>query len=142
MGDELPVDSIFQIDFVYTAATFSVVVLAIVVFLAVFETVTKYNNWDEIKNGNVSVALATGGKILGVANVFRFSIQHNDTIFTLLLWGAYGFGLLLIGYFIFEFLTPRFKIDEEIAKDNRAVGLLSFIISIALSYVIGAGIIK
>lgn len=132
----------FELDFVSTAATFSVVVLATIVFLTIFETVTKYNNWDEIKKGNVSVALATGGKIFGVTNVFRFSIQHNDSIFTMLTWGVFGFGLLLFGYFIFEFLTPRFKVDEEIAKDNRAVGLLSFIISIGLSFVIGAGIIN
>ncbi|OIJ18314.1 hypothetical protein BKP45_12105 [Anaerobacillus alkalidiazotrophicus] len=135
-------DRLFQIDFVYTAATFSVVVLATIVFLTIFETVTKYNNWEEIKNGNVSVALATGGKIFGVANIFRFSIQHNDSLFTMLTWGFFGFGLLIFGYFVFEFLTPRFKVDEEIQKDNRAVGLLSFIISLGLSFVIGAGIIK
>ncbi|RXI98488.1 DUF350 domain-containing protein [Anaerobacillus alkaliphilus] len=135
-------ERLFQIDFVYTAATYSVVVLATVVFLAIFESVTKYNNWQQIKNGNVSVALATGGKIFGVANIFRFSIQHNDSILTMLTWGGYGFTLLLFGYFIFEFLTPSFKVDEEIAKDNRAVGFLSFIISVGLSFVIGAGIIK
>jgi putative membrane protein len=135
-------DRLFQIEFVYTAASYSVVVLATVLFLAIFETVTNYNNWEEIKRGNVSVALATGGKIFGVANIFRFSIQHNDSILTMLTWGAYGFTLLLFGYFIFEFLTPKFKVDEEIAQDNRAVGLLSFIISVGLSFVIGAGIIK
>lgn len=135
-------DRLFQFDFVYTAASYSVVVLATIVFLAIFETVTKYSNWDEIKKGNISVALATGGKIFGVANIFRFSIQHNDSLLTMLSWGAYGFTLLIFGYFIFEFLTPKFKVDEEIAKDNRAVGLLSFIISVGLSFVIGAGIIK
>lgn len=135
-------NKLFEIDFVYTAATFSVVVLAIIVAMAVFETVTKYRNWEEVKQGNVSVALATGGKLFGIANIFRFSIQHNDSILTMLIWGAFGFTLLLFGYFIFEFLTPRFKVDEEISRDNRAVGLLSFIISVALSYVIGAGIIK
>lgn len=136
------VDKLFQIDFIYTAATFSVVVLAVIIAMAVFETVTKYKNWEEVKKGNVSVALATGGKLFGVANIFHFSIQHNDSILTMLMWGAYGFTLLLFGYFIFEFLTPRFKVDEEIGRDNRAVGLLSFIISVALSFVIGAGIIK
>ncbi len=135
-------DHFFEIDYVYTAASFSVVVLAMIVFLSIFETVTKYNNWEEIKKGNVSVALATGGKIFGVANIFRFSIQHNDSILKMLIWGGFGFGLLLFGYFIFEFLTPRFKVDSEIAQDNRAVGFISFIISVGLSFVIGAGIIK
>jgi putative membrane protein len=55
-----------------------------------------------------------------------------------LIWAGYGFILLLVSYFIFEFLTPYFKIDEEIKKDNKAVGLLSMMISISFSYVIGA----
>lgn len=55
-------------------------------------------------------------------------------------WGVLGFVLLLIGYFIFEFLTPKFNIDKEIENDNRAVGLISMVISIGLSYIIGAGI--
>ncbi|SFG08002.1 putative membrane protein [Halobacillus alkaliphilus] len=124
-----------------TAARYSVVILCLVVFMAVFEIVTSYNNWKEIKNGNLAVAMATGGKIFGIANIFRFSIEHNDSLLQTMGWGLFGFILLLSGYFIYEFLTPSFKIDEEIAMDNRAVGFISFIISVGLSYVIGANII-
>ena len=126
--------------YIQTAANYSVVILCIVVFLALFELVTKYNNWQEIKKGNVSVAMATGGKIFGIANIFRYSIQHNDSLLTMIGWGVFGFALLLIGYFIFEFLTPNFNIDEEIQRDNRAVGFIAMIISIGLSFVIGVGI--
>ncbi|WP_186576216.1 DUF350 domain-containing protein [Aquibacillus kalidii] len=126
--------------FVETAARYSVAVLCLIVFLAIFEIVTKYKNWEEIKKGNFSVAMATGGKIFGIANIFRYSIEHNDTIIESISWGTFGFVMLLIGYFIFEFLTPSYKIDEEIERDNRAVGFISMVISIGLSYVIGASI--
>ncbi len=82
---------------------FSVAVLALVVFLAVFELVTKYKDWEEIKNGNVSVAMATGGKIFGICNLFRFAILNNDSVLHSLIWAGYGFVLLLAAYFIFEF---------------------------------------
>lgn len=127
-------------EFVKTAANYSVVILCIIVFLAVFELVTKYRNWEEIKNGNVAVAMATGGKIFGIANVFRHSIMHNDSLFTMILWGVFGFFLLIVAYFIFEFLTPRINVDEEIANNNKAVGMISLVLSVGLSYVIGAGI--
>ncbi|RBP04353.1 DUF350 domain-containing protein [Rossellomorea aquimaris] len=127
-------------EFVQTAGNYSVVILCLVLFLAIFELVTKYKNWEEINKGNLAVAMATGGKIFGIANIFRHSISHNDTILTTIGWGVFGFFLLLIGYFIYEFLTPKFKIDEEIANDNRAVGFISLVISVGLSYVIGAGI--
>ncbi|KAF0824450.1 DUF350 domain-containing protein [Cytobacillus firmus] len=128
-------------EFIQTAAYYSVVILCMIVFLAVFELVTKYRNWDEIKNGNLAVALATGGKIFGIANIFRHSIMHNDTLLTMITWGVFGFFLLLIGYFIFEFLTPKFRIDEEIENNNKAVGFISMVLSIGLSYVIGAGLL-
>ncbi|KRG11489.1 membrane protein [Lederbergia galactosidilytica] len=135
--------SFWENSVVQTAGYYTVSVLCMVLFLFIFELVTKYKNWEEIKNGNISVAMATGGKIFGIANVFRHSILHHDTLFVMIGWGVYGFFLLLTGYFsyfIFEFLTPKFNIDKEIENDNRAVGFLSMVISIGLSYIIGANI--
>lgn len=133
-------DQFWENEYIQIAAYYSVVILCMIVFLAIFEVVTKYKNWEEIKKGNLAVAMATGGKIFGIANIFRHSIQQHNSLLTMISWGIFGFVLLLVGYFIYEFLTPKFKIDEEIQNDNRAVGLISMVISIGLSYVIGAGI--
>jgi putative membrane protein len=122
-------------------AYFSVGILALIVFLSCFEWVTKYDGWSEIRKGNLSVAMATGGKIFGICNIFRFSIEANDTIYHSLMWAAIGFVLLLVAYFLFEFLTPVFLIDDEIEKDNRAVGFLALVLSVSLSYIIGAAVI-
>jgi putative membrane protein len=127
-------------DLVQIAAYYSVVVLCIIVFLTIFELVTKYKNWEEIQKGNMAVAMATGGKIFGIANIFRFSINQHESLLEMMGSGLYGFILLLLGYFIYEFMTPSFKIDEEIQKDNRAVGFISLVISVGLSFVIGAGL--
>jgi putative membrane protein len=120
---------------------FSVAVLQLIVFLWCFELVTKYKCWDEIKRGNMAVAMATGGKIFGICNVMRFSIEAHSSVYGSLGWSFIGFLLLMVAYFLFEFLTPVFNIDKEIASDNRAIGLISMIISVSLSYVIGASIL-
>nr|WEY99308.1 DUF350 domain-containing protein [Bacillus subtilis] len=127
-------------ELVEIAAYYSVAVLCFVLFLTVFELVTAYKNWEEIQKGNLAVAMATGGKILGIANVFQHSISQHNSLLQMIGWGVYGFVMLLISYFIFEFLTPRFKIDQEIENDNRAVGFISFVISVGLSFVVAAGI--
>jgi putative membrane protein len=127
-------------ELVQIAAYYSVVVLCIIVFLTIFELVTKYKNWEEIQNGNMAVAMATGGKIFGIANIFRFSINQHDSLLEMMGSGLFGFILVLLGYFIYEFMTPKFRIDDEIQKDNRAVGFISLVISVGLSFVIGAGI--
>ncbi|MCZ8516372.1 DUF350 domain-containing protein [Paenibacillus filicis] len=138
MNDE--VDRWLSNPYVETLAFFSIAVLALVVFLTIFELVTKYKDWEEIKKGNLSVAMATGGKIFGICNLFRFAILNNDSLLHSLIWAGYGFILLLAAYFIFEFLTPYFKIDEQIQNDNRAVGFIAMVISVSLSYVIGASV--
>lgn len=138
---EPKIEWLLENDYFASVVYVSVAVLSLIVFLSLFELVTKYRCWHEIKNGNVAVAMATGGKIFGICNIFRFSISINSSFYEQLLWGAYGFVILLIAYFLFEFLTPIFKIDEELRNDNRAVGLIAMIISISLSYVIGATIL-
>jgi putative membrane protein len=135
------VDSLMSHPFSAVLAYFSVGILSLILFLACFEWVTKYDGWDEIRKGNLSVAMATGGKIFGICNIFRFSIEANDTIYQSLLWAAIGFVLLLVAYFLFEFLTPVFRIDAEIQRDNRAVGFLAMVLSVSLSYIIGAAVI-
>ncbi|CAM3834191.1 DUF350 domain-containing protein [Cohnella lubricantis] len=134
------VDALMAHPLLAILAYFSVGVLLLIVCLACFEWVTKYNCWEEIRKGNLAVALATGGKIFGMCNIFRFSIEAQDSIYESLLWAAIGFLLLLIGYFMFEFLTPVLRVDEEIGKDNRAVGFIAFVLSAALSYIIGGAV--
>lgn len=131
----------WQYPLVETAGYFSVVVLCLIVSMVLFEIVTKYKNWEEIKKGNVAVALATGGKILGICNIFKYSIERHSTLLEMIGWGFFGFVLLIFAYILFEFLTPKFKVDDEIANDNRSVGFISFTISLGLSFVIGASIV-
>ena len=130
----------WQHPLVETAGYFSVVVLCLILTMILFEIVTKYNNWQEIQKGNVAVAMATGGKIFGVANIFRYSIENHNSLSEMIGWGLYGFALLIVAYFLFEFLTPKFNIDREIENDNRSVGFISLSISVGLSFVIGASI--
>ena len=80
---------------VESAGYFSVVVLCLIVSMVLFELVTKYKNWEEIRKGNVAVALATGGKIFGVSNIFRYSIEQHNSLPQMIGWGLFGFTLLI-----------------------------------------------
>lgn len=120
---------------------FSVAILALIVYLSCFEWVTKYNCWDEIRTGNVAAAMVTGGKIFALCNVMRYSITANTSIYEMIKWSFFGFILLLGAYLLLEFLTPVFSVDDEIAKDNRAVGLIVMLITVSLSYIIGSSIL-
>lgn len=121
----------------FVLATSAVILFATLVF----ELLTKYNAWEEIQKGNMAVAFALGGIVIGVANIMHFAITTNETLFDSIKWGGLGTALLLIVYFVFELLTPKLNVNDEIAKGNKAVGFLSFVFSIAFSIIIGASIV-
>lgn len=106
----------------------------------VFTKATRYNDWEEIGRGNVAASLALGGKVLGLANVIRFSILTNSSATQTVFWGALGAALLIVVYLLFEWLTPKLDVNREIAGGNTAVGVLSLVFSVAASFVIGASI--
>lgn len=135
---DIGITPLLGIPFVHTLVFYSVALLALVVGLVVFGMITRYNDWEEIKKGNLAVAMGTGGKIFGICNIFRYAISNEDTLLQTLSWAGFGFVLLLIAYFLFDLLTPMFRIDQEIRADNRAVGFVAMAISISISFVIGA----
>jgi Predicted membrane protein len=116
------------------------IVTSVVILLSVFifDMLTKYKVWQEIQNGNMAVAFSTGGIVIGTANIMSHAITANDSLLTTIEWGGLGTVALLAVYFLFELLTPKLNVSEEIGKGNKAVGLLSLVYSIAFSFIIGA----
>lgn len=114
--------------------------IIILLTILIFVLITKYNDWEEIRKGNIAAAMALGGKIFGVGNIMRFAILSNNNAGETILWGVIGLVLLILVYLLFELLTPRLNVNQEIGSGNAAVGLLSLVFSITFSFVIGASI--
>lgn len=114
--------------------------IIILLTILIFVIITKYDDWEEIRKGNIAAAMALGGKIFGVGNIMRFAILSNNNAGETVLWGVIGLVLLILVYLLFEWLTPRLNVNQEIGSGNVAVGLLSLVFSITFSFVIGASI--
>ncbi|WP_207636704.1 DUF350 domain-containing protein [Desulfurispora thermophila] len=124
-----------------SALTCFVITTALVLLtIYIFTKLTRYNDWEEIAQGNVAAALALGGKILGMANIMHYAILSNTGALDTVLWGLLGMVLLLLVYPVFEWLTPRLNVNREIARGNVAVGALSMVFSLSVSFIIGASI--
>lgn len=129
---------IVQVESTLTCFLISMAIILATVF--VFTRVTKYDDWEEITRGNVAAALALGGKVFGVANIIRFSVLSNSSASQTVFWGVLGAALMVIIYLLFEWLTPKLNVNQEIASGNTAVGVISLVFSVAASFVIGASI--
>lgn len=126
--------------FLSAGVFFLVTSVVIIVAMFIFDLITKYKIWPEINNGNLAVALSTGGIVLGVANIMHFAIRANDDLIKTVMWGGLGTLTLLVVYWGFELLTPKLNVSDEIGKGNKAVGLISFVFSLGFSLIIGASI--
>jgi putative membrane protein len=124
----------------YAAMYFAVTSVVVILATFIFDLLTRHNSMEEINKGNMAVAFSTGGMMFGVANIMHFALLGNDKLLKALLWGGVGTAALIIVYFAFEVLTPKLNVNEEICKGNNAVGFISFILSVAFSFVIGASI--
>jgi putative membrane protein len=127
--------------FVLTFMYFILAIVVVVIGLFAFETLTKkYKDWDEIKNGNHAVALSIGGKIIGICIILSFSVYHSVRLTDTLIWGVFGVVLQMVAYLLFEVLTRKFSVEEQLHKGNIAVGIVTFCVSVGLAFVIGASI--
>jgi putative membrane protein len=52
-----------------------------------------------------------------------------------LVFGLIGIGLLLAGYFLFDLLTRRIDIQEQLNKGNTAVAIVVGAMLLAIAYV-------
>lgn len=127
--------------FILTVMYFAVAIIIVLFGLYIFELLTrKYKDWDEVLKGNNAVALSISGKIIGICIILAFSIYHSSAVTDTLIWGVFGVILQMAAYLLFELLTRKFSVEEQLQKGNIAVGIITFAVSVGLAFVIGASI--
>lgn len=127
--------------YISTLVYFVISVAIVLIGLFIFENMTrKYKDMEEVKNGNQAVALSIIGKIIGICIILSFAIYNSNVITETIIWGAYGVVLQMIAYWLFDLFTRNFSVEEQLLKNNIAVGMMSMGVSIGLAFVIGASI--
>lgn len=64
------------------------------------------------------------------ANTFELSLLAAAV------FGLLGIALLAIGFKVFEWITPRLKIEEELTKGNVAVGIMVGALLLGISLIV------
>jgi putative membrane protein len=86
--------------------------------------------------GNKAASYALGGRLLGLAIVLYSTAANSISFLDMVLWGAIGILAQIIVFYLAEWLTPRFNINQSIEEDNQAVGLFLMFLSISIGIVI------
>lgn len=127
--------------FVATFIYFVISVVIVLIGLFIFEVMTqKYKDLEAVKDGNVAVAMSVSGKVIGICIILAFAIYSSTEYYQTIIWGIYGVVLQMIAYLLFDLFTRRFSVEDQLLKNNIAVGIFSMGVSIGLGFVIGASI--
>lgn len=121
----------------------SVVVMILLQLLGmvIFNWMTPFRDMEELKKGNVAVALAMGGKFFGTAIILGVSAYTNTSIWHMILWFAVGYVCLVAAYWIFELVTPGFNISDQLKNGNVAVGTMLCMVFIGMAFAVSSLII-
>jgi len=76
--------------------------------------------------------------MIGLALLLSSAVYHSANIFDLTIWALIGIFLLIVVYFIFELLTPKIIIRQEIANGNMGVAIFSFCLSVSAGLLMAA----
>ncbi|AIK39618.1 DUF350 domain-containing protein [Bacillus pseudomycoides] len=112
----------------------SIGLLCIGLFL--MEVTTKVKEFSLMAKGNKAASYALGGRLLGLAIVLYSTAANSISLLDMVLWGAIGILAQIIVFYLAEWLTPRFNINQSIEEDNQAVGLFLMFLSISIGIVI------
>lgn len=120
------------------------VVIGVLILLAilcvgalVFSLLTRFNDSDEINKGNEAAGVYMGSKLLGLCIIVGMVSYSSHSWLSMAIWSAIGIIILCVVYLIFDWLTPKFKVCDQIAQGNIAVAQLLRSIIIGVSIVIG-----
>ncbi|MDO7906663.1 DUF350 domain-containing protein [Paenibacillus sp. JX-17] len=103
----------------------------------VFSWITRFDDSKEIAGGNEAAGLYMGSKLLGLCIIVAMVSFSTHEWMDMIIWSAAGIVILSLVYLIFDWVTPRTKLCDEIAKGNLAIAQLLRSVIIGVSIVIG-----
>ena len=103
------------------------------IFTAVYTTVTRYKEFELIREGNIAAVLSYGGALVGFSFTLCSSIAVHASFVMFLVWGVAAMVVQLVVYAVVSRAIHR--LHEAIEENNIAMGGLIGSISLAAGVV-------
>ncbi|WP_422657876.1 DUF350 domain-containing protein [Paenibacillus sp. EC2-1] len=114
-----------------------IIISVLIIGYFVFSRLTRFDDRKEIAGGNTAAGLYMGSKLLGLCIIVAMVSYSSHSWIQMIVWSLIGMAILCLVYLIFDWITPHFKVCEEIANGNLAVAQLLRSVIIGVSIVVG-----
>ena len=102
-------------------AYFAVSLFMMIVFIAVYTTVTRHSEIELIKENSVAAAVAFSGAMIGFALPLASAMISSRTILEVIIWGVVALIVQIVVYLLVRLPMPR--VSERIEKNEIAAGI-------------------
>lgn len=104
--------------------------------LLVFDWLVPYKLFAEVEGGNEAAGWVVAGFLISTGIVLGEAFRNNVGWVQGVIYAVLGILLNYLGYFAWEWLTPKWSLSGAITKGSRAVGVVCFGIFVAIGLII------
>lgn len=102
-------------------AFFVVSLLLMIVFVAVYTSITRHSEIKLIKENSVAAAVAFSGSMIGFALPLASAMINSRTILEMIIWGVVALIVQIVVYLLVRLPMPR--VSERIENNEIAAGI-------------------
>ena len=111
---------------------FGIASVAVVVFVAIYVTVTPHHEFRLIRQGNTAAAISLGGVILGYTFPLAKAVAQSVSISEMLLWTGVAMVAQLAAYGITRLILPQLSAHVDEGRTASGVFLAAIAVAIGL----------
>lgn len=110
----------------------------VLMFLGVliFDWITPFRLFEEISKGNLAVAWLTAGFLVSTGIIMRAALAHNEGLLQAGTYAVLGMLLNYAGYYVWEWATPKWSLNDAVRQGSVAAGVVLFGIFVAIGAVV------
>lgn len=117
---------------------FGVGILLFLLGIFFFSFTTKIKEFELMGKGNKAASYMFSGKLVGMSIVLYSAISNSVNLIDLVTWGFIAITVQILAYFVAEWATPKFNINQAIEDGNESIGFFLFALSLSIGLIIAA----
>jgi putative membrane protein len=111
---------------------FGIAIVATVLFVAIYVTVTPHREFSLIRQGNIAASISLGGALLGYIIPLAKAVSQSEGVRDMLVWSAVALVAQLAAYGVTRLILPTLSKDVDEGKVASGIFLAAMSVGIGL----------
>lgn len=111
---------------------FGIAIVAVLVFVAIYVTITPHREFHLIRQGNSAAAISLSGAILGYTIPLAKAVSQSESIPDMLIWSGVALLSQLVAYGIGRLILPQLSAHVDEGKTASSIFLAAIAVAIGL----------